>query len=165
MTNLDIPSEAKVPAFKFHLVERNAYLDATLEHPLYAEAVDECLSFCTVSGPKHLKLYVEWKPEDAEYVQQRLIAEKLFDDGSVHAVLSMPEVSKKTTMTECLDLFMQEEKVGLDEQWECPNCGALQVGITKRGTLWTLPEILVIHLKRFRQVHYRENQAKESSLK
>lgn len=38
-----------------------------------------------------------------------------------------------------------------DDAWRCPHCQVLQQGTVKLS-LWTLPDILVIHLKRFRQV-------------
>ncbi|XP_055357883.1 ubiquitin carboxyl-terminal hydrolase 43-like [Paramacrobiotus metropolitanus] len=141
--------------FRLRLVERSEYITAQVDHPLYMEAVDECLSFNqTSTGPRHLKLYVEWDDKNADFVAHRLIREKIVDDVSVATIRNMPESAKKTALSDCLDLLMQEEKVGMDESdlsWECPSCGGRQMGTTKRGTLWNLPEILVIHLKRFRQ--------------
>ena len=38
-----------------------------------------------------------------------------------------------------------------DDAWKCPHCKQLQQGMLKMS-LWTLPDILILHLKRFRQV-------------
>lgn len=38
-----------------------------------------------------------------------------------------------------------------DDAWRCPHCQVPQQGTVKLS-LWTLPDILIIHLKRFRQV-------------
>lgn len=38
-----------------------------------------------------------------------------------------------------------------DDAWKCPHCKQLQQGMVKMS-LWTLPDILILHLKRFRQV-------------
>lgn len=38
-----------------------------------------------------------------------------------------------------------------DDAWRCPHCKQLQQGSITLG-LWTLPDVLIIHLKRFRQV-------------
>lgn len=38
-----------------------------------------------------------------------------------------------------------------DDAWRCPHCKQLQQGMVKMS-LWTLPNILILHLKRFRQV-------------
>lgn len=44
-----------------------------------------------------------------------------------------------------------------DDAWRCPHCQALQQGVVKLS-LWTLPDILIIHLKRFCQVGERRNK-------
>lgn len=38
-----------------------------------------------------------------------------------------------------------------DDAWRCPHCKQLQQGHIKLS-LWTLPDVLILHLKRFRQV-------------
>ena len=38
-----------------------------------------------------------------------------------------------------------------DDAWRCPHCKQLQQGRIKLN-LWTLPDVLILHLKRFRQV-------------
>lgn len=44
-----------------------------------------------------------------------------------------------------------------DDAWKCPHCKQLQQGMVKMS-LWTLPDILILHLKRFRQVGERRNK-------
>lgn len=44
-----------------------------------------------------------------------------------------------------------------DDAWKCPHCQVLQQGVVKLS-LWTLPDILIIHLKRFCQVGERRNK-------
>ncbi|KAI4879816.1 hypothetical protein NFI96_008772 [Prochilodus magdalenae] len=44
-----------------------------------------------------------------------------------------------------------------DDAWKCPHCKQLQQGMLKLS-LWTLPDILILHLKRFRQVADRRNK-------
>lgn len=44
-----------------------------------------------------------------------------------------------------------------DDAWKCPHCQALQQGVVKLS-LWTLPDILIVHLKRFCQVGGRRNK-------
>ncbi|XP_066520191.1 ubiquitin carboxyl-terminal hydrolase 43-like [Hoplias malabaricus] len=44
-----------------------------------------------------------------------------------------------------------------DDAWRCPHCKKLQQGVLKLS-LWTLPDILILHLKRFRQVGDRRNK-------
>jgi ubiquitin carboxyl-terminal hydrolase 4/11 len=56
--------------------------------------------------------------------------------------------NKGITLQDCLDEFTKEEKLGEDDLWYCPRCKKHQQA-TKRFDLWKLPDILVVHLKRF----------------
>ena len=56
-------------------------------------------------------------------------------------------------LSECLKLYTSQEKLGADDAWYCPNCQKHQQA-TKKFDLWSLPEMLVIHLKRFSYNRY-----------
>ncbi|KAI9007984.1 hypothetical protein CLU79DRAFT_800368 [Phycomyces nitens] len=60
------------------------------------------------------------------------------------------KVEKKLTLDSCLDEFTKEEELSEEDLWYCPNCKDHQRA-TKKFDLWSLPEIIVIHLKRFSQ--------------
>jgi len=47
-----------------------------------------------------------------------------------------------------LDEFTKEEQLGEDDLWYCPRCKKHQQA-TKRFDLWSVPDMLVVHLKRF----------------
>lgn len=47
-------------------------------------------------------------------------------------------------------MYTKEEVLGPENAWHCPQCNLKQEVVKKLG-LWTLPDILVVHLKRFRQ--------------
>ncbi|KAF8597077.1 cysteine proteinase [Ceratobasidium sp. AG-I] len=49
---------------------------------------------------------------------------------------------------DCLNEFTKEEKLGEDDLWYCPRCKKHQQA-TKKFELWSVPDILVVHLKRF----------------
>jgi ubiquitin carboxyl-terminal hydrolase 4/11/15 len=55
---------------------------------------------------------------------------------------------KNVTLSDCLDEFTREEELGEDDLWYCPRCKQHQRA-TKKFDLWRMPEILVVHLKRF----------------
>ena len=40
----------------------------------------------------------------------------------------------------------------MEDPWVCPHCCRSQPNATKKISFWSLPDILVIHLKRFEQV-------------
>lgn len=56
--------------------------------------------------------------------------------------------NKGITLHDCLLEFTKEEQLGEDDLWYCPRCKKHQQA-TKKFDLWTVPDILVVHLKRF----------------
>lgn len=81
----------------------------------------------------------------------------------------IPEVFKPTsfsakkpkqeaiTLFSCLDSFLKEEPLGPDDMWFCPNCKEHRQA-TKKLDLWRLPEVLVVHLKRFSYSRFLKNK-------
>lgn len=49
-----------------------------------------------------------------------------------------------------MQLYTKAEILGAEDAWHCPNCNLKQEVIKQLG-LWTLPDILVVHMKRFKQ--------------
>ena len=58
-------------------------------------------------------------------------------------------------LTKCMfhQEYTSEEILGQDNAWLCPSCNRKEKGV-KRLALWSLPDILIVHLKRFRQVYF-----------
>lgn len=56
---------------------------------------------------------------------------------------------KNITLNDCLNLFTRSEILSLQNSWYCPNCKD-QKQADKQIQLWELPDILCIHLKRFK---------------
>ena len=52
------------------------------------------------------------------------------------------------SLQDCLDEFTREEELGEDDPWYCPKCKKHQQA-TKKFDLWSVPDVLVVHLKRF----------------
>ncbi|KAL1465215.1 hypothetical protein WDU94_004802 [Cyamophila willieti] len=63
----------------------------------------------------------------------------------------------KHSLDECLDLFVTNEKLGSDDAWYCPRCKEFQQA-TKKFDLWSVPKVLIIHLKRFHYSRYRRDK-------
>lgn len=55
---------------------------------------------------------------------------------------------KELTLFDCLNEFTKEEELSEEDLWYCPKCKAHQRA-SKKFDLWRMPEILVVHLKRF----------------
>lgn len=56
-----------------------------------------------------------------------------------------------STLDDCLNEFTNDEKLGTNDLWYCPRCKKHQRA-SKKIDIWRLPEIMVVHLKRFSQV-------------
>uniref|UniRef100_A0AAY4C463 Ubiquitin carboxyl-terminal hydrolase n=1 Tax=Denticeps clupeoides TaxID=299321 RepID=A0AAY4C463_9TELE len=68
---------------------------------------------------------------------------------------SMEVVYQQTTvqLQECIELFTTVETLEEENPWYCPVCKKHQLA-TKKLDLWSLPEVLIIHLKRFSYTKY-----------
>ncbi|KAK7336407.1 hypothetical protein VNO77_16947 [Canavalia gladiata] len=86
-------------------------------------------------------------------------SQKLLEKYDTHPIETLPEVLKygpvtKKARTEplslytCLEAFLREEPLVPEDMWYCPNCKERRQA-SKKLDLWRLPEVLVIHLKRF----------------
>ena len=64
--------------------------------------------------------------------------------------------NKKLNLYELLNNFNQIEKLSKDNEWFCPKCKKLQLA-DKKMEIYSLSEIVIIHLKRFRNNRKIEN--------
>nr|CAD7404748.1 unnamed protein product [Timema cristinae] len=144
-----------VPMFRMRIADglggSATYLDFTLDHPLYMEDVEQALALCEEDGgPAHLKLVLEWDVN----AKESIIADdsdQMEEHASVKQLKINSEQGGAVTLEECFELYTQAEVLGADDAWLCPACNRKQEVVKKLG-LWSLPDILVIHLKRFRQI-------------
>lgn len=71
-----------------------------------------------------------------------------------HESMMQPQKKKMTVaLRDCIQLFTKTEVLGEHDPWYCPNCRKHQRA-TKKFDLWSLPKILVVHLKRFSYNRY-----------
>ncbi|CAM8973220.1 unnamed protein product [Rhodiola kirilowii] len=124
---------------------------------LHLQMVDEnnvCIDIST-GGDKVVKLsssmdsilvFIDWTDNQLE-------------NYDTHYLESLPEVLKPGPATKkarseplslytCLEAFLREEPLVTDDMWYCPDCKE-QRQASKKLDLWRLPDVLVIHLKRF----------------
>ncbi|XP_017778771.1 PREDICTED: ubiquitin carboxyl-terminal hydrolase 43 [Nicrophorus vespilloides] len=129
--------------------EPASYLEPDLEHPLFMEAVDQALALCgEESGPTHVKLVLEWTP----IAKEAVIADDTEDVEEHSSVKQLKTQALQggapLTLEECLRHYTKAET--LDDAWRCPQCQQYQP-VIKTLDMWSLPDILVVHFKRFRQ--------------
>ncbi|XP_058287010.1 ubiquitin carboxyl-terminal hydrolase 43 isoform X5 [Hylobates moloch] len=133
-----------------------SYLSPKDSRPLCHWAVDRVLHLRRPGGPPHVKLAVEWESSVKERLFGSLQEERAQDADSVWQQQQAHQ-QHSCTLDECFQFYTKEEQLAQDDAWKCPHCQVLQQGMVKLS-LWTLPDILIIHLKRFCQVGERRNK-------
>ncbi|XP_056262110.1 ubiquitin carboxyl-terminal hydrolase 43 isoform X2 [Pseudoliparis swirei] len=134
-----------------------SYLSPQDGRPLYHPAVDRALKLCCSGGPPHVKLIIEWEHRVKDCLFGNIHEEVVKDADSVRNQQQQHVQQHGCTLDECFQLYTKEEQLAPDDAWKCPHCQQLQQGVVKMS-LWTLPDILILHLKRFRQVGERRNK-------
>lgn len=71
---------------------------------------------------------------------------------SLEIPVDKEEVVFDIVLADCIDLFLVSEKLGDDNLWYCKECKKLQQGF-KKFDIWSLPNVLVIHLKRYKTAY------------
>ncbi|XP_062930391.1 ubiquitin carboxyl-terminal hydrolase 43a [Mobula hypostoma] len=135
----------------------NCYLSSQENRPLCQPAADRALRSCGPGGPPHIKLVLEWDQRTKDSVFGSIQEEVIQDAESVRIQQQAHQQAHSCTLAECFELYTKEEQLAPDDAWRCPHCKNLQQGMVKLN-LWTLPDILIIHLKRFRQVGERRTK-------
>ncbi|XP_033882743.3 ubiquitin carboxyl-terminal hydrolase 15 isoform X2 [Acipenser ruthenus] len=68
-----------------------------------------------------------------------------------------PQKKVFVKLKDCIELFTTKEKLGIEDPWYCPNCKQHQQA-TKKLDLWSLPPVLVVHVKRFSYSRYMRDK-------
>uniref|UniRef100_A0A3P8RPK2 ubiquitinyl hydrolase 1 n=1 Tax=Amphiprion percula TaxID=161767 RepID=A0A3P8RPK2_AMPPE len=135
--------------FKIRVVGGSAaysYLSPQDSRPLYHPAVDRYLR---LNGNN---ISILWSSLFGS-IQEEVVK----DAESVRNQQQQHLQQHSCTLDECFQLYTKEEQLAPDDAWKCPHCKQLQQGMVKMS-LWTLPDILILHVKRFRQVGERRNK-------
>ncbi|KAK2418567.1 ubiquitin carboxyl-terminal hydrolase [Trifolium repens] len=131
--------------FEFHLMLSGRLIDIkiTSNEPLPVAML-----------PRKLELFVVWSDDMLKKYDTNLL-------GSLPEVFKPQLFTKRTqesvSIYKCLEAFLREEPLGPEDMWYCPTCKEPQQA-TKKLDLWRLPEILVVHLKRFSYNRYFKNK-------
>lgn len=137
-------------------------LDPALDVPLFHESVEQALALCEpTAGPPHIKLILQWTLETKEkYIVDDV--DHVEEHSSVKELKENPLQGATVSLHQCLQLHTSAEKLGCGDAWHCPTCNRKQQ-VVKRLMLWSAPQILVLHLKRFRQGTLQSNSTKLST--
>ncbi|KAL8146755.1 ubiquitin carboxyl-terminal hydrolase 5 [Apium graveolens] len=108
-------------------------------------SIGEEKAFKIPSSSRSILVFVDWSC-------------KLLHNYDTSCLENLPDVkngavTKKTrneplSLYTCLEAFLREEPLVPEDMWYCPQCKERRQA-SKKLDLWRLPEVLVIHLKRF----------------
>lgn len=146
--------------FKIHLQEPsadpNTYLESKFEHPLMTEMIDLAIGVHpSDSGPAHIKLCLEWTEPEKFFSDME---DHFVEDESISNSSQVSVENTTLTLEQCLDHYTKAETLSAEDAWRCPHCREY-LPVVKSLGLWSLPDILVIHFKRFRQQQLKGSQA------
>jgi ubiquitin carboxyl-terminal hydrolase 31 len=136
----------------------DTYLEPTVEHPLFTEIIDNALIILSPdAGPAHVKLHLEWTEPEKFFISPSTMDEFVEHESVSKLKENMPN---ETTLTleQCLEHYTRAETLSTEDAWRCPQCKEY-LPVVKTLGLWSLPDVLIIHLKRFRQQQYKGPQA------
>ncbi|XP_043692351.1 ubiquitin carboxyl-terminal hydrolase 5-like [Telopea speciosissima] len=117
--------------------ENNACIDLTTGE-------EKPIRLSSSSSP--IIVFIDWSQEQLEKYDTHYLE-------NLPEVLKYGNVAKKTrteplSLYTCLEAFLREEPLVPEDMWYCPRCKERRQA-SKKLDLWRLPEMLVIHLKRF----------------
>ncbi|KAJ7976553.1 Ubiquitin carboxyl-terminal hydrolase [Quillaja saponaria] len=127
-----------IPKLPLQLVdESNACIDLSVGEDKVVKLSSSSLS---------VLVYVDWSQRLLEKYDTRHLE-------NLPEVLKYGPVTKKAraeplSLYTCLEAFLREEPLVPEDMWYCPQCKERRQA-SKKLDLWRLPEVLVIHLKRF----------------
>uniref|UniRef100_A0A914W4D3 Ubiquitin carboxyl-terminal hydrolase n=1 Tax=Plectus sambesii TaxID=2011161 RepID=A0A914W4D3_9BILA len=71
-----------------------------------------------------------------------------FEEMTQGLTLELPDNRRQVSLSDSLRQHFAREILDGSSRWHCPRCRQMQVA-TKQTSIWRLPNLLVIHLKRF----------------
>ncbi|TVU48975.1 hypothetical protein EJB05_00264 [Eragrostis curvula] len=160
--SIDVSSDASEPTSK----SNNSLDDET--------GTEDAMQFFLINEKfpdQRLKIEMD-QPVTLKGLQKRLHVVVCWQDSGLEqynfgSLDSLPEIYKAVLFSRrpqdtcslyaCLEAFIKEEPLGPDDMWYCPGCKEHRQA-SKKLDLWRLPEILIIHLKRFSYSRYTKNK-------
>lgn len=91
---------------------------------------------------------LDWSTNAEEKYDLGLLEAPRLHSSMEEAIGAERDGKKPVTLQSCMECFLDEEKLDKDDMWYCPKCKVHRQA-TKKLDLWRLPDVLVVHLKRF----------------
>jgi hypothetical protein len=100
----------------------------------------------TINSNHIISMVAEFTSSTAKRFYNKKAYEEVIEHSSCNAQL----VKKKDiiSISDCFNLYTKTEELSEQDYWYCTKCKGHQAS-TKKFDLWSLPQVLVVHLKRF----------------
>lgn len=120
--------------------------DAPFEWPLPQTSNNTSTAFNNSQNNQIACLVADFSSNSSKRLYNRKSCEEFVEDQSCASRL----VNKKDVIniSDCFSLYTKIEELSEQDYWYCPKCKSHQAS-TKKFDLWKLPNVLVVHLKRF----------------
>lgn len=102
-------------------------------------------------------LYMQWKDDPQSNYRIRINSKDLDYSANYHELLNQINEKNVTSLEDCLRMFTDKEELSLEDSWHCPKCQKPQKA-SKQLTIWRLPKILIMQLKRFSYKQYSRDK-------
>jgi ubiquitin carboxyl-terminal hydrolase 4/11 len=145
LTNLEslFPTkDSEKKNFLFSLRSDSSYNDDSEEIIFEDEIYTTSKSSYSSSSDKKLIMFID--PQTLGNVVDMEKFKTVIEHESLNSKLSSKEIS----IDDCIEMFTSTETLGPDDPWYCGKCKNF-VQAEKKLELWKLPDVLIVHLKRF----------------
>ncbi|WAR25185.1 UBP4-like protein [Mya arenaria] len=138
-----VAPKVKQPPKMFRFSVVNSYGTAEMEYKLKDDGRPLKLS-------SRMYISLDWHPQ----AKEKFYVDSEAESFEVHDTMrNKPQKKQVIQLGDCLELFTTTEELGEHDPWYCPQCKKHQQA-TKKFDLWSLPDTLIIHLKRFSYNRY-----------
>jgi ubiquitin carboxyl-terminal hydrolase 4/11/15 len=120
------------------------------ELPIDDEQFDNTQRMNDLIFSNQVELVIEWIEDSKVFSREFYNKEAMTVTVDPSVSQSKAKFSEKgqVSLDDCLDKFSEVEQLGPNDPWYCPTCKKLEQAY-KKFQIWSAPEILVVHLKRF----------------
>ncbi|KAH7295005.1 hypothetical protein KP509_27G028200 [Ceratopteris richardii] len=111
--------------------------------------------FSRARSNAHIYVEVNWPQQALEEYDVKQLETAV--EGMRTGFALKKQRQEAVSLYSCLEAFLKEEPLGPEDMWYCPSCKEHRQA-SKKLDLWRLPDILVVHLKRFSYSRYLKNK-------
>lgn len=101
--------------------------------------------------------HAEWSREGAKAVNADAWTSPARHASVEEAEAAARRPAEPLDLLSCVQAFLQREQLDAEDTWYCSRCKQ-HVQADKKLDLWSLPEVLVVHLKRFSYSRYSRDK-------